>query len=273
MNAHSIRQLTVTAAVCLTALSLAARDVHSQQNVPSAKELSTLIDMLRSLDAAVRTGVACARHVFDASATAAIPALIDLLNDAQPVAPEVCHEDGRRWWGDDRPITPGQEAARALVRIGTASFDPLVKTLGGTGAIARRNAAWALGALEDARALNPLVAALRDSDDAVREQAAWALGALEESGAVQPLIAALRDPSAATRRQAAWALGAIEDAAAVDALVAALRDSDARVREQSAWALGSIGDGRASAGLSLALKDSEARVRKQAAWAIGTIED
>ena len=212
-------------------------------------------------------------HVFNASAAAAIPALIDLLDDAEPVSPEVCREDHRRWWGDEQPITAGQEAARALVRIGIASFDPLVKALGSAGPTARRNAAWALGALDDQRAVTPLIGSLRDTDDRVREQASWALGALDDARAVQPLIGALRDPSSAVRRQAAWALGAIDDSPAVDALVAALKDSDARVREQSAWALGAIGDGRASAGLSLALKDSETRVRRQAAWALGAIED
>ena len=76
--------------------------------------------------------------------------LIDLLDDDEPVAPEVCREDGRPWWGDERrPIAPGQEAARALVRIGIASFDPLSKALTGAGPIARRHAAWALGALDD----------------------------------------------------------------------------------------------------------------------------
>jgi HEAT repeat protein len=41
---------------------------------------------------------------------------------------------------------------------------------------ARRNAAWALGAISDARAVEPLTGALGDSDAGVREQARWALG-------------------------------------------------------------------------------------------------
>lgn len=257
--------------ICLLTIAMAMPSAHARQT-PSAKDLSAVIDMLRSPDPVVRTGVACSRQVFNPSAAAAIPTLIDMLDDDEPVAPEVCREDGRPWWGDDRrPITPGQEAARALVRIGIASLDPLVKALTGTGPTARRNAAWALGALDDQRAVPPLIASLKDADMAVREQASWALGALDDARAVQPLIGALRDASPAARRQAAWALGAIDDATAVDALVAALKDSDARVREQAAWALGAIGDARASSGLSTALGDSEARVRRQAAWAIGAI--
>jgi HEAT repeat protein len=256
------------------AMAVSTPSVHARPQLPSAKDLSTVIDMLRSPDPVVRTGVACSRKVFNASAAAAIPVLIDMLDDDEPVAPEVCREDGRSWWGDDRrPITPGQQAAGALVRIGFASFDPLVKALASAGPAARRNAVWALGALDDQRAVQPVVASLKDAEPAVREQASWALGALDDARAVPPLIGALRDPSPGVRRQAAWALGAIDDAAAVDALVSALKDGDARVREQAAWALGAIGDARASSGLSTALADSDARVRRQAAWAIGAIAD
>jgi len=128
-------------AACLAVVSVGAPATRAQQQPPTAKDLSAVIEMLRSPDPVVRVSVACARDVFNSSATAAIPSLIDLLNDAEPVSPEVCREDHRRWWGDEHPITPGQEAARALVRIGTASFDPLVKALGNGGVTARRNAA------------------------------------------------------------------------------------------------------------------------------------
>ena len=260
----------IATAACLAAMPMAAPAVHGQQ-APTAKDLSAVIEMLRSPDPVVRVGVACQREVFDANATPAIPALTAWLDAAAPVSPEVCRKARRQWWGDEHPITAGQEAARALVRIGVASFDPLVNALGNTGATARRNAAWALGALDDARAVTPLMKSLRDTDDAVREQAAWALGALDDARAVQALTGALRDSAPSVRRQAAWALGAIDDSAAVDALVAALKDSDAEVREQSAWALGAIGDARATAALSLALKDSASEVRRQAAWALGVI--
>jgi HEAT repeat protein len=263
----------IAAVSCVVTFSMAEQKGLAWQQAPSTKDLSTVIDMLRSPDPVVRTSVACMRDIFNASATAAIPALIDLLNDSEPVAPEVCREDRRRWWGDEHPITAGQESARALVHIGIASFDPLVKALASAGPTARRNAAWALGALDDQRAVAPLLTSMRDTDEHVREQASWALGALDDVRAAQALIGALRDPSPSVRRQAAWALGAIDDASAVDALVTALADSDARVREQSAWALGAIGDPKASTGLSSALKDSDSRVRRQAAWALGAVAD
>jgi HEAT repeat protein len=242
MTSIALRWSGLAGAGCLTVFGFAAAEAFAGQQAPSAKDLSTVIEMLRSPDPVVRVSVACARNVFNPSAAPAIPALVELLEDAEPVAPEVCREDHRRWWGDERPITPGEAAARALVHIGSASLDPLIKTLASPAAVARRNAAWALGALDDQRAVTPLIGSLRDSDPNVREQAAWALGA-------------------------------IDDANAVDGLVAALKDSDAGVREQAAWALGAIGDGRAAAGLGLALKDTEARVRRQAAWALGVIAD
>src|SRR5262245_7862326 len=173
------------AALGCIALSSGASGGQAPQQPPSAKDLATVIEMLRSPDPVVRVSVACARNVFNANAAAAIPALVDLLDDAEPVSPDVCREDHRRWWGDERPITPGQEAARALIRIGIASFDPLVKALASAGTTARRNAAWALGALDDPRAVTPLVAVLADTDENVREQASWALGALDDGRAVQ----------------------------------------------------------------------------------------
>lgn len=159
-------------------MAIAMPSVHAQQT-PTAKDLSAVIDMLRSPDPVVRTGVACSREVFNSSAVAAIPALIEMLDDDDPVAPEVCREDGRPWWGDERrPITPGQEAARALVHIGDASLDPLRKTLTGAGPTGRGNAAWALGALRDQRAVPLLAGLLKDADPRVRRQAAWAIGAI-----------------------------------------------------------------------------------------------
>jgi HEAT repeat protein len=54
-----------------------------------------------------------------------------------------------------------------------------------------------------------LIGALGDAVAAVRKQAAWALGALGDSRAVQALMKTLKDSDAGVRKQAAWALGAI----------------------------------------------------------------
>ena len=51
--------------------------------------------------------------------------------------------------------------------------------------------------------------ALTDASPDVREQAAWALGAIGDSRAISSLLVALKDDSVGVRRQAAWAIGAM----------------------------------------------------------------
>lgn len=137
----------------------------------------------------------------------------------------------------------------------------------------RAQSAWALGEIEDDRAVGALVNALGDAEVRVRKQAAWALGEIESPAAVKGLVAALKDTAIEVRRQAAWALGEIEDASAISGLVAALADADADVRKQAAWALGEIEDVLAVKALIGALQDNDWQVRKTAAWALGEIED
>jgi HEAT repeat protein len=267
------------------------------------RDVQTLVGELASDDAAVRARAACELKKAGDRAAEAIAPLVQLLADASPVDRAVCRE---HWWrGSDKGdnlTSPGEQAAAALVGIGTRAFQPLMASLQQPVWVARRNAAWALGALDDMRAVPALVQATRDREPGVREQAAWALGAIDSSDAIDALAAALKDSDARVRRQAAWALGALDanaavgaltqalsdsddgtrhqaawalgaigDPAAVDGLVRALRDANNGVREQAAWALGAIGDSRAVPGLVAALKDADASVRRQAAWAIGAI--
>lgn len=235
-------------------------------------DLNALVARLRAAEPSQRVTAACELQRLGSAAKPAIPALIERLADASPVDPKVCRED-RTWWKTnvDQRTTPGEEAAAALVAIGTASFQPLINAARDLQWVARRNAVWALGALDDERAVSTVLTALKDTEPPVRATAAWALGAMDAEEAVTALVGALKDEDAGVREQAAWALGAIGDRRAVDGLVGALKDSDASVRSQAAWALGAIGDSRATSGLAAALKDSNAKVRRQAAWALGAI--
>ena len=223
-----------------------------------------------------------------------------LLGDATPSSLPSAGSDGVD--SREQQTTPGHLAAAALVAVGSRTVPALIGALQQPEWVARRNAAWALGALDDPRGVAPVTAALQDREPPVRAQAAWALGAMDADSAVQALVAALKDTDDGVRKQAAWALGAIGSRAAVGGLSQALKDSHAQVRHQAAWALGAIGDrnavpglvdtlegcrqGRApagglgarrarrcsrDAGLVAALKDSEAGVRRQAAWALGAI--
>lgn len=227
---------------------------------------------LASADPNVRAKAACDLREMGTGASAYIPQLAGMLDDGSPVDPSVC---GERQWrfgrAGEATTTPGEQAASALVAIGSRAYDTVAAALKGSAWIARKNAAWALGALGDERAAPLLTSTLKDTEAPVRRSSAWALGALDESAAVPALVEALDDTDAGVRQQAAWALGAIGDHRAVDGLVHALQDTDAGVRSQAAWALGAIGDNRAVAALTKLLKDSDVRVRRQAAWALGAI--
>jgi HEAT repeat protein len=232
--------------------------------------VAELTAQLASTDVVSRTRAACQLKEIGNEAEPALNALLAMLADGTPVPRSVC---GERWRRGDSPMptSPGEQAASALAEIGSPALAPLMRTLKHTSWTARRNAAWALGAIDDHRAVTALIGALKDNEATVREQVAWALGAIGDSAAVTALIEALKDEAAKVREQAAWALGAIGENAAVDGLVRALRDSDGQVREQAAWALGAIGEPRAIDALLPLLKDADVRVRRQAAWAIGVV--
>jgi len=255
-------------AVILCSLVSLLVSAHAPTQEPG--RVRELITQLAAPDPEARTKAACALRELGDDAAPALDALVGLLSDGAPVEQSAC---GRRWtrWNADNRTSPGEQAASALVSIGHRSVPQLLRTLKSPSWIARRNAAWALGALDDRRAGAPLIELLADPEPGVREQAAWALGALDEPAAVSALVTALKDQNPKVRSQAAWALGAIDDRRAVDSLVQALTDTEGGVRSQSAWALGAIGDSRALNALLPALKDPDAGVRRQAAWAIGVL--
>src|SRR4051812_3816281 len=119
---------------------------------PQPRGARELIADLGAADPAARARAACGlRELGDAAAEAMQP-LVAMLGDAAPVESAVC---SRRWWrGNANDLTsPGEQAAAALVAIGARAFQPVLATLRGPAWTARRNAAWALGALDDQRAV------------------------------------------------------------------------------------------------------------------------
>jgi HEAT repeat protein len=276
--------LLALVSAAMTLVSSLVNPIPGQPHVVSSTPAVALISYLAGQDAAdlavrlrdadprTRTIAACDLQRMGAASRAAIAALIERLSDASPVDPKVCGED-RHYWSKDieQQTTPGEEAAAALVAIGTESLPLLVTAARSQQWVARRNAVWALGALDDSRGVQPALAALADREPPVRRVAAWSLGRLDADVAVNALIAALDDTDASVRKQVAWALGAIRDSRAVDGLIKTLRDQDEDVRMQAAWAIGAIGDRRASDALAAALKDASPKVRRQAAWALGAV--
>lgn len=227
-----------------TAMLLAVSSpTFAEATVGKQKDAAAAAAGLASADPATRTRAACELRELGSGAAPMLARLTAMLDDASPVDAGVC---GNRTWryrgaGAQDATSPGEQAASALVAIGRPAFEPLTKALRGPAWIARKNAAWALGALDSSEAVPALIEALKDTDAGVREQAAWALGAIGDRRAVDGLIAALGDAAPGVRKQAAWALGALGDRRAVTALTKSLKDSDAGVRKQSAWGLGAIG--------------------------------
>jgi HEAT repeat protein len=136
---------------------------------------------------------------------------------------------------------------------------------------------YALGEIDDPRAVEPLIGALEsDSDLSVRWWAADALGEIGDPRALEPLIKVLEnDSESVVRRRAVVVLGKIGDPRVVEPLIGALEnDSDSIVRAWAADVLGEIGDPRALEPLIKVLEnDSDSFVRKYAADSLGEIAD
>lgn len=134
----------------------------------------------------------------------------------------------------------------------------------------REEAATALGAFRDARAVGPLVTLLRDADRAVRQAAIEALTAIG-AASVPVLGLCLSDRQAGVQEAASSVLALIADDRVLDPLVAALGSHDWIVRMHAAKALGRIKDARAIEPLIPLLQDKVKAVREETAAALAAI--
>lgn len=127
---------------------------------------------------------------------------------------------------DPRAVAPLIEALRndrensvqveaALANMGPPAVEPLCAALQDKNVQVQRGAAFALGGIRDARAVEPLIAMLHERDHwDVRATAANALGKLGDVRAVEPLNQALQDEHGDVRERAAWALRRISERSA-----------------------------------------------------------
>lgn len=156
-----------------------------------------------------------------------------------------------------------REGALAMVlgRIGEPALGPTVEAMKSPDALARKNAAWALGYMKAGPgAVAALCAALADGDTGVRAAAAWSLGNLRAKESVAELRSMLASTASRDRVAAAEALGRIGDAAAAPDLIARLQDTDPDVRFAAVTSLGALGDKSAIAPLrSLMVREAEKR--------------
>lgn len=107
-------------------------------------EVARHIAVLKSGKAQQKAAAAYWLGQHRAAAAPAVDPLVDLLGDATEVDPTQYRQ--RRL----EKMTLGEEVAAALVNIGYPSIEPLIKVLKTSPqSEARKNAAWALGALHD----------------------------------------------------------------------------------------------------------------------------
>ena len=112
---------------------------------------------------------------------------------------------------DPQPTARWHVAMAALEEMGEPAVAPLVVMLDSQDALARRNAAQALGWIGSSSATDALARALKkDRDVMVRGQAAWALGEIGDPAARKTLERAqLRDPDVEVQTAAEWALSRV----------------------------------------------------------------
>jgi len=114
----------------------------------SEEAIARHIEILRTGKAQQRAAAAYWLGQQHSAASGAVEHLVELLGDANEVDP-----GQYRAKKVFQKLTLGEEVAAALVNIGHPSIDPLIRVLKTSpDAQARKNAAWALGALHDAGA-------------------------------------------------------------------------------------------------------------------------
>jgi HEAT repeat protein len=230
------------------------------------RELREQIIRLYHPDAGERAKAASQLGKMGPGATAAVPHLIRLLRDESPV--QLSHYLGAGFrTGSD--TTPGEEASRALAKIGGTASDALILALKDPHPGVRRLAAKALGQIGEITAVDFLIDLLGDRDRGVRATAAIALGNYRHPMATQKIMDAYPNAAPSVRADMVFALSHINDIMAVPFLVAHVDDEDPDVRAAIMLALGRLRDGRAVPALLSGLQDSDDITRANAAYGLG----
>lgn len=316
--ALSLGSLGDPAAVAPLAARLSDRDQRVSQaaaqslaRLGNQRATKLLTDSLRDADWKVRARAAAALSGAPQADSQEIMAeLAQALNDRDPLV---------RYYAREALIVRGaaavphliqvlragresarEGAARALVKIGSPSVPELIAAAKDKMSPAELKiaCAWALGQIQDPRAIEPLAALLKDERYLVRREAGRALSKMGEP-AIAKLIELLHGAPAPVREVAAEALGAADSPRAVEALIQAIGDSNENVIRAAVRALGQTKSDRAVGpllallaseplgalaaealaqlgqpavpGLMAALKDSRPTVRALAARALGEI--
>jgi len=252
------RFLAVLAVLCMSSVAMfgcattkTASDVAAigvKAKAGDAAAADALVEMLRSRDKAVRD--AAYESLTEAGAPA-VPRLIAALEDNDPNIREY--------------------AAGALGNIGDErAVEPLMDMLR-TAHVRRYVAAWALGEVNAAGAVDLLIETMGEPNDALQKESARALIKIGDKS-VPALIKALESPVPDRRKYACRALGVIQDHRAEARLIARLKDEDGDVVSAAALALGTAGTKESVTPLIDALNHGNMTTRVNASIALGQLD-
>ena len=150
-------------------------------------------------------------------------------------------------------------------------FEVAMKALNDPSFPRRHSAAWALGELGDARAIEPLADTVESSDrELTAREAARALARFGKA-AVLPLAARLEKMPNKRKGYALRVLGELRDERGKPYLIKALEDP--HTREDALWALGTMGRIGKPSDTAFYLDDQDWRVRVEAARATGLLQE
>ena len=143
-----------------------------------------------------------------------------------------------------------------------------------TQTIKRREAAFALGHLNEAASGPKLLEALADKDPMTRTLAIQGLGTMKYSAA-EPKLAVLlaTDSYAEVRQAAAVSLRQIDDPRAVDPLGKALGDAEPHVRLAALSGIARYRQARSRPLVEAICKDPSVEIRRTAVYVLGQLED
>jgi HEAT repeat protein len=144
-NAKKTAMVTILGLVSLVSTSFGSNKTRPTSKVDSQDTTTQRVNVIKSGSAQQKAAAAFWLSQQRSLDAAVIDSLAGLLGDKTLV-----DSSQYRYIVEERRSTLGEEVALALVRIGPASIQPLIRVLK-TSPLpeARKNAAWALGALHE----------------------------------------------------------------------------------------------------------------------------
>ena len=150
------------AAVLLIAVTAGASNSSIRLSITPSAAPDVLARTLQSKNPTEAAASAYWLGLKGPAAVPLIPRLIAALADDRPADPVAYRPDAK----SGSRSTPGEEAAAALARIGQPAIDPLITALrASTSAVARRNAAIALGQINSSSQGSNTAASPRPNPD------------------------------------------------------------------------------------------------------------